>query len=413
MNWSLNSRKFNAIIYALTFGFIFPFQVAFSTENTNSISTLASQKKYATVWRISGRVTASHNSIGKERLLQEDDPVYVGDLLKADPLSEATLKTEDAGMIAIRPKTEFLADKFSDEGNNSDSFSIHLLKGSLRIISGWISHTNRDGVAVTTATATMGVRGTDHEPYVISAEMALGTPNKEGTYDKVNRGGTTLKVGDAGIDIDAGKVGFAREPENGSSGRALMTLLLPVILDKVPSFYVPGKFDADLDQYSETADRVSRAKLDYKLKKTNLSPASDCLPVKIAKSWLGQLDSALALKDSQQIISMFAPDVAVRATILDSNGKTNSLDIKREEFVQSTIEAMKGLKDYQQHRVSIDAKLANVSGDTKCNLISVQSGVVEEGFQSDNKFRFESLEEYLLELHDGKWLSIKASTTQK
>jgi hypothetical protein len=42
----------------------------------------------------------------------------------------------------------------------------------------------------------------------------------------------------------------------------------------------------------------------------------------------------------------------------------------------------------------------------------LKSEVVEQGRLSDKPFRFESLEEYELALKDGKWLSVKAETTQ-
>jgi hypothetical protein len=192
-----------------------------------------------------------------------------------------------------------------------------------------------------------------------------------------------------------------------------MTILLPVLLDKVPSFYVPGKFDTDLDRYSETADRISQVKLDYKLERSTVPPAAECNPRKIAKSWLSQLDSAVSQNDSKLIISMFAPDGVVRATVRDGDGKMTSIDLKREEFMQSTVQSMKELKDYKQHRVTLEAKFENGSTASSCNRISLQSGIVEEGYQSGKPFRFESVEKYLLELQDGKWLSIKAETIQK
>jgi hypothetical protein len=37
---------------------------------------------------------------------------------------------------------------------------------------------------------------------------------------------------------------------------------------------------------------------------------------------------------------MFAPDGAVRATVRDGEGKMTSIDLKREEFVLSTIQSM-------------------------------------------------------------------------
>jgi hypothetical protein len=74
--------------------------------------------------------------------------------------------------------------------------------------------------------------------------------------------------------------------------------------------------------------------------------------------------------------------------------------------------AMKNLKDYSQHRVWTKAQFKANSAEPVCNQISLKSEVVEQGRLSDKPFRFESLEEYELALKDGKWLSVKAETTQ-
>lgn len=410
----MNSQSIRARLGIILLGFfccgLLPSVSAVAAENPGSKAT--TPKAFATVWRISGKVTASGKDSIQARSLQEGDSVYVGELLNATSTGEAVLKTQDNGMIAVRSNTEFLAEKFSADGKSSDNITIRLLTGSLRVISGWISHINRSGAKIVTSSATIGIRGTDHEPYVLSAELAASTFNKEGTYDKVNRGGTTIQVGDKTLDIDPGKVGFVRATGKGLETRALMTLLLPVLLDKVPNFYIPGKFDAELDQYSLTADKVSLLGLEQKRGISAGAPSKECIPGDIANAWLDQLDTAIERSDVSGIISLFAADTKVRATVRDSSGKMTSVDLGRDELAQSTVDAIKGLKDYKQRRVSTDAKLGKTSSEAACNRISLKSVVIEQGLQSGKPFRFESLEEYELELRDGKWLSIKAETTQ-
>jgi hypothetical protein len=371
-------------------------------------------KRFATVLRVHGEVAASGGSAGKERQLREGDPVYVGERVRAPALAEAVLKTDDAGFIALRPSTDFVAERFGAEDKPTDSLTVRLFTGSLRVISGWIAHTNRAGHTVVTPTAVIGIRGTDHEPYVLSAELAKATANPEGTYDKVNRGGTTLQVGENKLDIDAGRVGFVRSGGKAFKERALMTILLPVLLDKVPNFYVPGEFDAELDRYSETADQDSLRQLEQKRKPAAATPAAaQCAPTGIGKTWLQQLDKAIARRDAPAIIAMFAPEAAVRATVRDGNGQMASVDLGREELAQSTIAAMKGLTNYKQRRVSTEARLADPAAGAACDRISLKSVVIEQGRQSGKPYRFESLEEYLLELRAGKWIAVKAETTQQ
>lgn len=402
MNWSIRSL---GILYILTSSFFLSYSAS-ATETVSS--TQVTGNRYATVWRIRGDVSASGSN--KVRKLREGDTIYVGEHVRAATLSEAALKTDDAGIVAIRPNTEFIAERFSAEDKPTDNFTLRILTGSLRVISGWIAKTNRSGHNVITPSATIGIRGTDHEPYVLSEELATATSNKRGTYDKVNRGGTTMQVGENKLDIDAGRVGFVREA---TKTRALMTILLPVLLDKVPNFYVPGEFEAEIDRYSQTADSDSFRQLEQKRKSVSAAPVAECTPPTIAKTWLNQLDTAVAKHNAASIIAMFAPEVAVRATVRSKDGEKTSVDLDRDELAQSTIAAMKGLKNYKQRRVWTEAKLENPAASTACDRISLRSVVIEQGRQSGKPYRFESLEEYTLELRDGKWLSIKAETTQQ
>ena len=366
--------------------------------------------RFGSVWRIRGEVTATKAGL-PTRKLREGDPVYVGERLRAGGEAEAVLRTEDAWIVAVRPNTEFVAERFAAEDKPTDGFTVRLVTGSLRLISGWIGQTNRSGQNIVTASATIGIRGTDHEPYVPSADLAKQTSNPEGTYDKVNRGGTTLKVGENKLDINPGQVGFARTPPK-TKERALLTILLPVLLDKVPSFYVPGEFDSELDRYSQSADQEAKRALEQKRKSPD-GGAAQCAPVDIAKTWLAQLDGAIQKGDALAVIGMFAQEATVKANVKEKDGKLASVDLSRDELVQSTITAIKGLKDYRQRRIWTEARLTDLAGSATCDSISLRSAVVEQGKQSGKPYRFESIEQYTLSLKNGKWLAVKAETTQQ
>ncbi|HJW24898.1 MAG TPA: hypothetical protein VJ576_08360 [Rhodocyclaceae bacterium] len=363
---------------------------------------------FGSVWRIKGEVVAA-GSDGVERPLREGDVVLVGEKVRAAPAAEAVLKTRDAGIVAVRPGAEFVPERFAAEGRSTDSFTVRLINGSLRVITGWIGRLNRGAHQIVTPQATIGIRGTDHEPYVLSADMAKATTSREGTYDKVNRGGTTLDANGGKVDIDAGRVGFAPRP---FKHRALMTVLMPVLLDKVPDFYVPGEFDAELDRYSQTADEESLRQLEQMRRGSPVpAPAAECTPAKVAKRWLADLDGAIVRRDAAAVISLFAPDVAVKATVRGSGGETMTVDLTRDELAQSTVTAIKGLQGYRHRRISIEAKAAEPG--TVCGPVTVKSVVIEQGRQSGRPYRFESLEEYVLELRSGAWVAVKAETTQR
>ncbi|MFA5123734.1 hypothetical protein, partial [Zavarzinia sp.] len=186
MDWSLNHSRLGVLFRGVG---IFCILMGSSLPSHSAAATAESGKQFAAVLHIRGEVAAS--AAGTERRLREGDVVYVGERVRAAALAEAVLKTEDRGLVAIRPGTEFVAEQFAAEDKPTDGLTLRLFTGSLRVISGWIARTNRSGHKVVTPTATIGIRGTDHEPYVLSAELAAATSNREGTYDKVNRGGTT------------------------------------------------------------------------------------------------------------------------------------------------------------------------------------------------------------------------------
>lgn len=398
-----------------------------------------SQKPYGTVWKIKGDVFASAKP-GAPRKLKDGATVYVGEQVRAAPQGEAVLKTGDAGMVAVRPGAEFVMERFAAEGKSTDHQIIRLITGSLRIISGWIGALNRNENRVVTPTATIGIRGTDHEPYVLPAELANAT-YRQGTYDKVNRGGTSLDTGEGSVVIDKGRVGFARDPNpaGGGRSRALMTLLLPVLLTKVPEFYVPGAFEQELDKWSEAADALSLQQLEARtgqklaaMPKTadaphavtstaspsaaavapQLEPVVGCPPQTIAANWLNQLDSGIARKDLKAILDLFATDITATATVRTSQG-SKTLSFARDELVNSTLNSVSGLKNYQQRRTSIEAVLAEGETPESCKKIALKSVAIEQGLMNEKPYRFEALEEYMLELRDGQWQATQARTTQR
>jgi hypothetical protein len=401
----------------------------------------ADEALFATVHRLRGEVKAL-NASGTERNLRLGDQVFVGEKVSATGSSEAVLRTLDAGMVAVRPAAEFEVQGYKARGDKNDGMALRLLTGSLRVISGWISRSNPSAHKIITPTATIGIRGTDHEPYVLTKDMPSANadaPYRAGTYDKVNRGGTTLSANDQDLNIDPGKVGFIRaEPKQRT--RALLTLLLPVLLDKIPEFYVPGEFDAELDQFSENATAQADKALEQLLKAPVTTPApvvapsaspsvapvavatvpapvwskgDKCVPMMTGKAWIDALDNAIVRKDGQTILDLFAPDVSVKAVVRKKDGSLTSVDFSRDELVRSTLSTVNQLEGYQHRRMSLKAAALGARKGGACRPVQVESVVIEQGLLSGKPYRFESTESYLLEVRDGKWLAVKAETTQR
>ncbi len=428
---TLRALKHLILIALLALTGIFPVQAASATEVNADTG-----KPFATVWRLRGDVFATGKN-GKPRLLKEGATINVGEQVRAAPDSEAVLKTGDGGIVAVRPGAEFVPERFAAEGKASDRQVLRLITGSLRVITGWIGQLNKSEHRVVTPSATIGIRGTDHEPYVLPPEMANST-YRQGTYDKVNRGATVLDANGGNVEIEGGQVGFARSPAPpGVRSRALMTILLPVLLAKVPDFYVPGAFDQELDRYSETIDAASQKQLESRNPGSRPPPANakaaasasgassnqagaepapvaivGCPPLTIGEAWLGRFDRAIIRRDVKTILGLFAPEAVAKATVRSGNGMA-SLEFNRDELVDSTLKSIASLKDYQQRRVSLEAKLADGESAATCRQIEVKSIAIEQGLMNGTPYRFEALEEYLLEQRNGEWLAIKAKTTQR
>jgi hypothetical protein len=87
-----------------------------------------------------------------------------------------------------------------------------LVRGALRSITGWIGKLNPSGYRVTTATATVGIRGTDHEVTVVEAGIGRDHP---GTYDSVLEGATVVRSAQGELHLEAGQHGFAARDGQG------------------------------------------------------------------------------------------------------------------------------------------------------------------------------------------------------
>lgn len=422
MMTTLSARTLLALVLALT-GI-----QAMAQPSTETAANPDDGKVFANVWRLRGEVYVT-GKVGNPRKLREGSPVHVGERIRASGNGEAVLKTSDAGVVAVRPGAEFIPERYAAEGKSTDRQVLRLITGSLRVISGWISHFNRTDHRIVTPSATIGIRGTDHEPFVLPPDMANST-YRQGTYDKVNRGATSLEAGGGSILIEPGRVGFARDPNSAAPRtRALMTILLPSLLASVPEFYVPGSFDAELDRYSEQQERQNLKLADERRTQTKErqpdlpaatalggnepAPPIGCKPLAIAEYWLERFDRAIARRDLKTILGLFATDVVARATIRTADNRMQTLELNRDELVQSTLAAIANLRNYQQRRIANEARLGEGASETACSRIDIKSVVIEQGLMNDKPYRFESTETYVLELRNTEWLATRAATVQR
>jgi hypothetical protein len=148
---------------------------------------------------------------GKIRTLKKGDAVNEGDTLSTAPAAALQVKMRDGGIVAMRPESRVRIDsfKFNDREDGTEQSTFSLAKGGFRAITGLIGRINKQNYRVTTPTATIGIRGTDHEIFVVAPGGPLATAAPAGTYNKVNTGETVLSNDKGEVFIKPNQMGFA------------------------------------------------------------------------------------------------------------------------------------------------------------------------------------------------------------
>ncbi|MGD9953588.1 MAG: FecR domain-containing protein [Burkholderiales bacterium] len=166
-----------------------------------------------TVQHLSGTLHVQ-SADGSIRLLSEKSQVRVGDVVSTERESYAQIKMTDGGQITLRPNTQIRIDgyEFSEKEPQKDNFLFALLKGGMRAVTGLIGkRVNRDAYKLRTATATVGIRGTDFNAIEIPPDAGGGAP-PPGVYVVVSDGLVVLTSGGTELLASAGQTAFASDP---------------------------------------------------------------------------------------------------------------------------------------------------------------------------------------------------------
>lgn len=170
---------------------------------------------------------------GQSRVLQKGSMLYSGDTVFTARDGRADIRFTDGSQVSLRPETHFRIDEYAyvlapngkPDGNETGFFS--LLKGGFRTISGMIGKLRRSSYAVTTPSATIGIRGTEYTAQVdnglhvavMHGEISLD--NKSGSYSVSEGERAFVANADATPRItpmsEAGKGGAGRSGASGAS----------------------------------------------------------------------------------------------------------------------------------------------------------------------------------------------------
>jgi hypothetical protein len=151
---------------------------------------------------------------GVSRVASKGAAIAEGESIATGKDAQAQILMSDQALIAVRSDTLLKIEtyRYSGKENENDRSFLGLLRGGFRAVTGQIGRFNRSAYQVRTPNATIGIRGTDHEPFYIPpplpGQTPLGTP---GTYDKVNSGATVLQTPGGRIELGPNQVGFVAQ----------------------------------------------------------------------------------------------------------------------------------------------------------------------------------------------------------
>lgn len=166
---------------------------------------------------------------GAAHPLRKGDAINEGDALSTGANGAVQVRMRDGSIVAVRPDTRMSFDsfKFNGQEDGSEQNFVSLLKGGFRAITGLIGRLHKSSYRITTPTATVGIRGTDHETIVVVPGTALAATAPPGTYNKVNRGETVVSNEHGSVFVLPNQMAYA--PAGGAPGLQPLNLNLFVV----------------------------------------------------------------------------------------------------------------------------------------------------------------------------------------
>jgi hypothetical protein len=206
---------------------------------------------------IEGNVSVT-TAAGQLRIPGKGENIGAGDAIVTGRDGEIHVRMDDNGLIAMRANTFLRIEAYKAEGGADDSAVFRLLRGSFRSVTGWIGKNHPEKYAVRTTTATIGIRGTDHEV------MVVGEGEAAGTYDKVNSGETEMDTPVGKVSVLPGQAAFA--PRAGS--------LPPRVLAAIPALFAATKNEAAIESSKKLLEDTRDERLEQK-QKDNVRKGAD------------------------------------------------------------------------------------------------------------------------------------------
>jgi hypothetical protein len=140
---------------------------------------------------------------GQSRPLAKGAEVQPGETIDTGT-GRAQLRFTDGGYVSLQPQTQFRLEQYGYDKDDpkKNGIVMNLLKGGLRTITGLIGKTNREGYKLQTATATVGIRGTE---FSITGfpDGSIVFHTTDGAIDVSNNTGSTTVNGGQSVSVNS------------------------------------------------------------------------------------------------------------------------------------------------------------------------------------------------------------------
>jgi len=169
-----------------------------------------------TVTHVSGVLVAHRGA--ETRILAPQSSVQEGDVLVSEGRSFARIRFTDGGNLLVRPNSRIVVERYQFEAERpeDDSVSMNLVRGGMRAITGTVGSRSSDRHVTTTATATIGIRGTHYGLQQCAGDCTdlsniSGRPLEDGLHIDVLKGSVTARNEAGELIVAAGQFGYVRD----------------------------------------------------------------------------------------------------------------------------------------------------------------------------------------------------------
>lgn len=217
----------------------------------------AAAELFGTVADVAGSAVLSSGT-GDTTDISVGTQIHVGQSITTANDGEVHIVTADSALLALRPNSHFRVERYQAKGEDTDETVFSLFKGALRSISGWISKRNPASYRLRTPNATIGIRGTDHETFILETNNGEDQP---GTYDTVYEGMTVMRSERGDTEVRPGESAYSAHNAE----------YAPVLLARRPAFmeHRSLRIEHRIQQRKESLHAVIKERMEIKSEMRN------------------------------------------------------------------------------------------------------------------------------------------------